>query len=47
MRAGRPVIRDFLNALSVIATLLVFALVSGAIVGAFFYGLFSVAGMAP
>jgi len=40
-------IRDFLNVLSLIVTLLAFALVSGAIVGAFFYGLFSVAGMAP
>ena len=41
------VIRDFLQALATIVTLLVFAFVAGAIVGAFFYGLFSVAGMAP
>jgi len=40
-------IRDFLSTIATIVTLLAFAFVSGAIVGAFFYGLFSVAGMAP
>jgi hypothetical protein len=40
-------IREFLNALATVITLLAFAFVAGAIVGAFFYGLFSIANMAP
>jgi hypothetical protein len=41
------VIRDVARALLVLVEILAFAYVAGAIVGAFFFGLFSVAGMAP
>jgi hypothetical protein len=41
------VIRDVLRALLVLVEILAFAYVAGAVVGAFFYGLFSVAGLAP
>ena len=40
-------IRDVLRAILVLVEILAFAYVAGAIVGAFFYGLFSVAGLAP
>lgn len=40
-------IRDVLRAILVLVEILAFAYVAGAVVGAFFYGMFSVAGMAP
>jgi len=40
-------IRDVLRVFVVFVEILAFAFVAGVIVGAFFYGLFSVAGMAP
>jgi hypothetical protein len=40
-------LRDFVRALMVIVDLFVFAFVAGGIVGAFFWGLFFVAGLAP
>ena len=40
-------IRDTLRILLVLVEILACAYVAGAIVGAFFFGLFSVAGMAP
>ena len=41
------VIRDVLHTIFVFVQLLAYFYVAGAIVGAFFYGLFSVAGLAP
>jgi hypothetical protein len=43
----RAALKGCLRALLVLVEILAFAYVAGAVVGAFFYGLFSVAGMAP
>ena len=40
-------IRDVLRAILVLVEILAFAYVAGAVAGAFFFGLFSVAGLAP
>jgi len=45
-RFGRA-LREFLSALLGIVTIAGFAFVAGGIVGTFFFGLFTVAGLAP
>ena len=40
-------IRDVLHTLVVLVEILAYAYVAGAVVGAFLFGLFSVAGLAP